>query len=260
MSESKMTQARTPLIAGNWKMNKTSGEGAAFVAELAETAGVIDGREVVVAPPLTGLLEAVRAAEGSSIAVAAQNVFWEPEGAFTGEVSTGMLTGLGVRGAIVGHSERRGYFNETDEDVAKKVAALLAAGLMPIMCVGEREAEREGGQTEQVLSRQVPAGLALVDPEEAAALCIAYEPIWAIGTGRTATPAIAQEAVSFVRKQVAETLGDGAAQCVRILYGGSVTPQNIDELMAEPDIDGALVGGASLKIESFARIVGFRKP
>lgn len=247
------------MIAGNWKMNKTSREGAAFVAELVETLGVIEGREVVVAPPFTGLSEAVNAAEGSSVTVAAQNVFWESEGAYTGEVSTDMLTDLGVGAAIVGHSERRGYFNESDDDVSKKVAALLAAGLLPIMCVGEKEAEREEGRTEEVLSRQVPAGLALVNPEEAASLCIAYEPIWAIGTGRTATPAVAQEAVAFVRKQIAETLGDGAAEHVRILYGGSVTPQNIDELMAEPDIDGVLVGGASLKIESFTRIVEFRK-
>lgn len=258
MSEGAESVTRTPVIAGNWKMHKTSDEGAVFVAELAKMLGNVEGREVVIAPPFTGLYESVRASVGTSVSVAAQDVYWEAEGAFTGEVSPGMLSGLGVKAAIVGHSERRGYFGETDEDVARKVSALLSADLYPIMCVGEGEAEREAGRTEEVLARQVPAGLALVKAEDAAKVCVAYEPIWAIGTGRTATPAMAQEAICFVRGEVARALGTEAAAHVRILYGGSVSPDNIDALMAEDDIDGALVGGASLKVESFARIVGFQ--
>jgi triosephosphate isomerase len=251
---------RTPLIAGNWKMFKTSAEGAAFVRELAKEVGAAEDREVVVAPPFTGLYEAVKAAQGSRIAVAAQDVFWEWEGAYTGEVSATMLADLGVKAAIIGHSERRRYFGETDESVAKKVWASLEQKLLPIMCVGENEDEREGGLTEEVLTRQVPAGLASVRSEDAPNIAIAYEPIWAIGTGRTATPAVAQEAIAFVRGQVAAALGKRAAESVRILYGGSVGPHNIDELMAQQDIDGALVGGASLQIESFVRIVDFLKP
>ncbi len=260
MSSSQAMPERLPLIAGNWKMHKTSAEGAAFIQELAMALGRVDGREVLVAPPFTGLAEAVKAAEGSPIKVVAQDVFWESEGAYTGEVSTGMLSALGVEGAIVGHSERRGHFGETDDDVAKKVGALMEAGMLAIMCVGEREDEREGDLTERVLARQVPAGLALASAEHAERLSIAYEPIWAIGTGKTATPKVAQDAIAFVRRQVAEALGAEAAARVRVLYGGSVTPDNVDELMAEPDIDGALVGGASLKTESFARIVAYQKP
>ncbi len=238
-------------------MHKTSASGAAFIRQLAEVLGAVVDREIVVAPPFTGLYEAVKAADGSSISIAAQDVFWQSEGAYTGEVSAEMLSDLGVRACIIGHSERRQYFGETDKSVADKLAAVLAEGLSPIMCVGENEHERESGLTESVLSRQVPAGLATFDPGNAGRVCIAYEPIWAIGTGRTATPDMAQEAAAFVRQQVATALGDTAAQSVRILYGGSVTPENVDELMAQADIDGALVGGASLKIESFARVVGF---
>lgn len=244
-------------MAGNWKMYKNSREGAAFVAELAGLIGAPTDREVVVAPPFTGLGEAVRAAEGTVVAISSQDVFWEEEGAFTGEVAPGMLADLGVTAAIIGHSERRQYFGETDETVAKKVRAALDHGLAPIMCVGETETEREAGSTEQVLSRQVPAGLGAVQPGEATSVAIAYEPIWAIGTGKTATPEIAQEAVAFVREQVARALGREAARTVRVLYGGSVKPDNIDELMAQHDIDGVLVGGASLQVESFARIVLF---
>ncbi len=192
--------------------------------------------------------------------MAAQDVFWEWEGAYTGEVSATMLADLGVKAAIIGHSERRRYFGETDESVAKKVWAALEQSLMPIMCVGETEEERDAGLTEEVLSRQVPAGLASVRPEDAPNVSIAYEPVWAIGTGRTATPEVAQEAVAFVRAQVAAALDKEAAESVRILYGGSVSPHNIDELMSQRDIDGVLVGGASLQVESFARIVNFQKP
>jgi triosephosphate isomerase len=241
-------------------MFKTSAEGAGFIRELAEELGDVDDREVLVAPPFTGLFEAVKAAAGTSIKIAAQDVFWEEEGAYTGEVSAAMLAGLGVRAAIIGHSERRRYFGETDESVAKKVAATLEHGLLPIMCVGEVEQQREAGLTEEVLGRQVPAGLASVPPEAGAQIAIAYEPVWAIGTGRTATPEIAQEAIAFVRALAAKSMGKWAAQAVRVLYGGSVGPRNIDELMAQPDIDGALVGGASLQIESFARIVRYERP
>jgi triosephosphate isomerase len=212
----------------------------------------------MVAPPFTGLYQAVLAAEGSDLKVCAQNVFWAAEGAYTGEVAPGMLADLGVQAVIVGHSERRQYFGETDAGVALKVRAVLDQGMLPIMCVGETEAERVDGLTEEVLARQVPSGLAAVGEEEAARMAIAYEPVWAIGTGRTATPDTAQEACAFVRSQVGEKLGDEAATTIRILYGGSVKPDNIDELMAQPDIDGVLVGGASLEVESFARIVRYR--
>jgi triosephosphate isomerase len=259
MSESDRSHTRIPLLAGNWKMFKKSGEGAAFVRYLAKEIGKEQGREVIVAPPFTGLYEAVKAAQGSCIKVAAQDLFWEGEGAYTGEVSAAMLADLGVEAAIIGHSERRRYFAETDETVAKKVWAALEQKLLPIMCVGETEEERDGGLTDEVLARQVPVGLASVRKEDASNLSIAYEPVWAIGTGRTATPAVAQEAIAFVRDQVAAVLGKGAAESVRILYGGSVGPHNIDELMAERDIDGVLVGGASLQVESFARIVDFRR-
>ncbi len=259
MVEHVLPPARVPLIVGNWKMFKTSDEGAAFVRELARELGRVQDREVMVAPPFTGLCEAVKAAEGSAISVAAQDVFWEWEGAYTGEVSAGMVAALGAKAAIIGHSERRRYFGETDETVAKKVWAALEKDLIPIMCVGENEEEREGGQTQKVLGRQVPAGLGSVRPEDAARVVVAYEPVWAIGTGHTATPAMAQEAIAFVRAQIASVIGERAAEQVRILYGGSVSPHNIDELMAEADIDGALVGGASLQVESFVRIVHFQK-
>ncbi len=248
---------RVPLIAGNWKMYKTSGEGAVFVRALAARIGAVEGREVVVAPPFTGLLEAVRAAAGTSIAVAAQDVFWEKEGAYTGEVAPAMLTDLGVKGVIAGHSERRQYFGETDDQVSRKVRAALDGGLSPIICVGESAGEREKGLIEEVLSRQIRAALSSVRPEECGSVALAYEPIWAIGTGKTATPEMAQEAIAFCRELVADRLGGEVAGTVRVLYGGSVRPDNIDDLMAQSDIDGVLVGGASLDLEAFCRIVEF---
>jgi triosephosphate isomerase len=241
-------------------MFKTSSEGAAFVTELAAQVAGLDDRDIVVAPPFTGLAEAVRAAAFSNIRIAAQDVFWEDEGAFTGEISPPMLVDLGVTAVIIGHSERRQYFGETDADVRKKVHAALDHGLLPIMCVGETETEREQGKTEEVLSRQLASGLVLLQVEDAERVAVAYEPIWAIGTGKTATPEIAQEAVSVIRRRLAEGAGADAADAVRILYGGSVRPDNIDELMAQPDIDGALVGGSSLNVDSFSRIARFAAP
>jgi triosephosphate isomerase (TIM) len=248
---------RTPLIAGNWKMYKTSTEGAAFIRELAGQIEGLDDRDVVVAPPFTGLQDAVCAAAASTIMIAAQNVFWEDEGAYTGEVSPAMLTDLGVTAVIIGHSERRQHFGETDADVQKKVHAALEAGLLPIVCIGETETEREQGKTEEILSRQLAQGLFTLQAQDAGRIALAYEPIWAIGTGKTATPEIAQEAAGFIRRRLVDAAGAGAAEAVRLLYGGSVRPDNIDDLMAQPDVDGVLVGGASLNVGSFARIVRF---
>ena len=249
---------RRPLMAGNWKMYKTSAEGASFVSDLARAIGPQDDRDVVVAPTFVGLYEAVKAAAGTGIGVAAQDVFWEAEGAYTGEVSPRALAALGVVAAIIGHSERRQHFAETDNWVAMKMRAALDHGLLPIMCVGETGQERGAGLTEEILSTQVPVGLTSVRGEELGSLAIAYEPIWAIGTGKTATPEMAQEAAAFIREQVGVAFGAEAAGSVRVLYGGSVKADNIDDLMARPDIDGVLVGGASLEVESFSRIVRFR--
>lgn len=248
---------RRPLIAGNWKMYKKSSEAAAFIGELSRALGECGGREVIVAPPFTALARVVAEARGTGIGVAAQNVFWEAEGAFTGEVSAPMLADLGVAAVIVGHSERRQYFGETDEAVQKKVRAVLDAGLIPIMCVGETAVVREGGMTEEVLEAQVDAGLGLVGSEEMGMLAIAYEPVWAIGTGRTADADTAAETVGFLRDRVREVHGQEVADRVRILYGGSVNPGNIAAFMAKRDIDGALVGGASLDPDQFAAIIRY---
>jgi triosephosphate isomerase len=247
------------LIVGNWKMFKTSREGASFVRELGAALGRPADREVMVAPPFTGLFEATAASAGTCISISAQDVFWEWEGAYTGEVSAAMLADLGVAASIVGHSERRKHFGETDDSVAKKVWALLEHGLLPIMCVGESEDEREAGATERVLATQIAGGLASAREADAPRIIIAYEPVWAIGTGKTATSAVAQQTIGFVRHRVAAALGASTAKSVRILYGGSVGPDNIDELMAQPDIDGVLVGGASLQLGSFTRIAQFEK-
>jgi len=226
------------LIAGNWKMYKTATETAEFCRELREALGEVEDVDVAVCPPFTGLAPAVQALADTEIAVAAQNVHWEPDGAYTGEISAPMLVDLGVYGAIVGHSERRQYFGETDEAVGRRAAAALDAGLSVIACVGELEEERERGETEDVLRRQL-APLGAHDN-----LVVAYEPVWAIGTGKTATPDLAQEAHAFVK-----SLLD-----VPVLYGGSVKPENAAELLGQPDVDGALVGGASLEVDSFVAI------
>jgi triosephosphate isomerase (TIM) len=226
------------LIAGNWKMYKTATETADFCRELRDALGDLEDVDVAVCPPFTGLAAAVQTLADTEIAVAAQNVHWEPEGAYTGEISAPMLVDLGVYGAIVGHSERRQYFGETDETVGRRAAAALDAGLSVIACVGELEEERERGETEDVLRRQ----LAALEAHDN--LVVAYEPVWAIGTGKTATPELAQAAHAFVK-----TILD-----VPILYGGSVKPDNAAELLAQPDVDGALVGGASLEVDSFVAI------
>ncbi|HEX7126073.1 MAG TPA: triose-phosphate isomerase [Thermodesulfobacteriota bacterium] len=252
---------RRPLIAGNWKLNCCLAEAAALAGAVRDAVAGMDGRDVVLCPPFTAVAEVARVLAGSTIAVGGQDCFWEPRGAFTGEVSAEMLKDAGASFVIVGHSERRQYFCESDETVARKVAAAHRAGLVPIMCVGERLEEREAGRTLEVVSRQVAGGLAGVSRADAEAgrLVVAYEPVWAIGTGRTATPAQAQEVHAAIRRLLAEQLGAAAASAVRIQYGGSVKADNIDALMAEPDIDGALVGGACLDAAGFARIVGFKE-
>ncbi|MDN5347515.1 MAG: triosephosphate isomerase [Clostridia bacterium] len=248
---------RRPVIAGNWKMYKTAAEAADFIRELKPLVAGAEA-EVVVCPPFTALAAAAEAARGSNIVIGGQDVFWENEGAYTGEISPLMLKDLGCSYCIVGHSERRQYFAETDAKVNRKVKALLEHGLRPIVCVGETLAEREAGQTLTVCQRQVEEGVKGLTTAQAVGLVLAYEPVWAIGTGHTATPADAQEVISFIRGVLGSIYGPEAAEQVRILYGGSVKPENIAALMAEPDIDGALVGGASLKAQSFAAIINYR--
>jgi triosephosphate isomerase len=247
---------RRPILAANWKMHKTLAEARAFVATLRASFGRLPDRDVVIAPPFPLLAAVGEALLGSGIALAAQNVHPEEQGAFTGEVSAGQLADLGCAYAIVGHSERRALFGETSDFVARKAEALLRHRLSPIVCVGETLAEREAGRTFEVVGAQLEQSLARVPEASAPAVVVAYEPVWAIGTGRTATPLVAQEVHAFVRERLAKRFASAAVR-MRIQYGGSVKPENAAELMAQPDIDGALVGGASLDPESFARIVRF---
>ncbi|HEX9158170.1 MAG TPA: triose-phosphate isomerase [Syntrophales bacterium] len=248
---------RTPLIVGNWKMFKTIQETIDFCQRLREElSGTADrAAEVAVAPPFTALHAAAEALRGSSIAVSSQDIFWAESGAFTGEISPRMVKDAGCRFAIIGHSERRQYFGETDEGVNKKAAAAMKAGLMPIVCVGESLAERQGGITFSVVERQTRQGLRDLPVKDARDLVVAYEPVWAIGTGQTATPKQAQEVHASLRDLLAQIFGSSLAQGDRILYGGSVKPENIGELMEQEDVDGALVGGASLEVSSFSKIV-----
>jgi triosephosphate isomerase len=247
---------RKPVMAGNWKMHKTSSETAEFLREFAPLVTAAQGRcEVVVCAPFVNLPAAVDAARGTNIEIGAQDVFWLKEGAYTGEVSAPMLAAAGCMWVIVGHSERRQYFGETDESVLKKTVAALEAGLKPIVCVGERLEQRETGATKNVLATQFAAGIGGLTPEQFAGIVIAYEPVWAIGTGKTATPEIAGSAHQFLRGLIHRRFGEHAASACRILYGGSVKPDNIQGLMAQEEIDGALVGGASLEAKSFAEIV-----
>lgn len=246
---------RTPVIAGNWKMHKTGAEAAAFVRALKPVVEGVRDREVVFAPAYTALSATVEAARGSAIRVAAQNLHWEAQGAYTGEVSAAMLVDVGCSHVIVGHSERRQYFGETDGTVHLKVLAALGAGLTPIVCVGETLQQREAGHTEAVLREQFSGGVGALELDQFRRLILAYEPVWAIGTGRTATPETAAAAHSALRSLAEAKFGAAAAAEVRILYGGSVKPANIGGLLACADIDGGLVGGASLEPESFAALV-----
>jgi len=245
--------SRTPLLAANWKMNKTVAEARAFARAFLPQVADLEGVEIALAPPATALHALGEALAGSAVALAAQNVHPEPAGAFTGELSTAMLREVGCRYAIVGHSERRSLFGERDADVAAKARALLAAGLRPIVCLGETLEQREADHTLAVCEAQLDGSLAGVETGQLGHLVLAYEPIWAIGTGRTATPEIAQEVHGFIRGWLGGRFGD-AGQTVRIQYGGSMKPENAAELLAQPDIDGGLVGGASLDPETFARV------
>lgn len=246
---------RKPVMAGNWKMHKTAAETVAFFEAFLPLISGAAASEIVICPPFVNLPAAIGAARGSSVGIGGQNIFWLNEGAYTGEVSAPMLASIGCRWVIIGHSERRQYFGETDETVFKKTTAALDAGLKPIVCVGERLEERESDATEIVLGTQFTAGIARLTPEQFARISIAYEPVWAIGTGKTATPETAAAAHHFLRSEIRRHFGDEPAAACRILYGGSVKTENIKGLMAQPEIDGALVGGASLDPASFAAIV-----
>jgi triosephosphate isomerase len=245
---------RVPLVAGNWKMHKTIAEAEAYVQALLPRISSVSGVDVAVCTPFTALQAVIDSARGSNLEVYAQNMHEAPEGAFTGEISAPMLTEIDVHGVVLGHSERRQHFCETDRALSLKVPAALEAGLKPILCVGETEEERERGDTERKLRHQVQEGLERVDTARLGDVTIAYEPIWAIGTGKVATPEQAQDALGFVRALVGDR-DKGEAQRTRVLYGGSVKPDNAAELLALPDCDGALVGGASLDAEQFAAIV-----
>ncbi len=250
-------QGRRPLIAGNWKMYKTSDEAVsaarAIKALVADTTAV----EIMIAPTYTALAQVSAEIQHSNIALGAQNMHWAAEGAYTGEISAGMLRSCGCSHVILGHSERRQYFNETDPDINRKLRSAVEAGLIPVFCIGETEEQRDAGQTFSVLDKQVLNGLESFVSGDVQSLIVAYEPVWAIGTGKTATTDQAQEVHAYLRSRFAKHFDQGFAQRLRILYGGSVKPSNIKELMAMPDVDGALVGGASLDPESFSKLVHF---
>ena len=246
---------RTPVIAGNWKCHTTSKEAAALIAQLRRALGAVQGVEVVVCPPFTALSAAAAALAGAAIGLGAQDLFWEPQGAFTGEVAAPMLVDAGCRYVIIGHSERRTHFGETDETVRRKLRAALAHTLTPIVCIGETLPQRQADQTFEVLTRQLDGALGDCPEEMCRRLILAYEPVWAIGTGNNATPEQAQEAHQVIRQWVTERCGAEAGSAIRIQYGGSVTAANAADLLRQPDVDGALVGGASLKADAFSAIV-----
>ena len=250
---------RLPFIAGNWKMNKTVGEALDLIRELKADISRVKTVEVAVAPPFTALYAVRKELEDSPIRLAAQNLYWEEKGAFTGEVSSLMLKEVGCHYVIIGHSERRQFFGETDETVNRRIKAALAQGLKVIFCMGETLKEREEGKTFSVIERQVEGGLKGLGDQEMENMVIAYEPVWAIGTGKTATPEQAEEVHRFIRGKLAKLYSREVSEEIRIQYGGSVTPENIKGLMNQPNIDGALVGGASLKAESFSKIVRFKE-
>jgi triosephosphate isomerase len=251
---------RIPFIAGNWKMFKTVHEAVLYAKELRSIVKDVSDVEMVVAPPFTAIAAVADALRHTNVGVAAQNLHWEREGAFTGEVSAGMISEAGAEYAIVGHSERRRLFGETDATVARKVVAAIEAGLTPIVCVGETLEERERNETLAVLDRQIKDGLDRLTPEQIAELVVAYEPVWAIGTGRNATAAQAGEVHAHIRQRVSQWFGAPAADQCHIIYGGSVKADNIAELIREPDVDGALVGGASLDVRTFVAIVTGSRP
>jgi triosephosphate isomerase len=251
MSETK----RRRVIAGNWKMYKNQKQTRAFFRAFKPLVIEISDCDIVIAPPFTDIPTAVKAAKGTTIGISSQDVFWEKEGAFTGQISTGMLVEAGCGYCIIGHSERRQFFGETNETVFKKTKAALAAGLTPIVCIGEMLADREAGNTEKVIEAQFQGSVGALTPEEFSRILIAYEPVWAIGTGRTATPEIAAAVHKFVRQCAATQFSPSHASALQILYGGSVKPDNIQGLMAQEELDGALVGGASLDAKSFASLV-----
>jgi len=247
---------RTPVIAGNWKMHKAAGEARLLARAIKAGIGDTGDRQVVLAPPFTALTAVHEEIQGSPLILAAQNVHWEPKGAFTGEISIPMLEDAGCGMVIIGHSERRQHFGETDATVNRRVRAVLESGLQPIVCIGETLSERESGKHHNIVAQQLAGGLDSLTDQGLLRIILAYEPVWAIGTGRTASPETAQEMHGMIRGWLSERFGHGAQE-VRILYGGSVKPENIDALMRQPDIDGALVGGACLEAESFLRIIHF---
>lgn len=246
---------RTPLIAGNWKMYKTPREAVSFVEELKTAVDGVEGVDVLLCPAFPALVPVAEALSGSEIRLGAQNMYWETEGAYTGEISPGMIKEAGCTYVIIGHSERRQYFGETDEMVARKARAALDAGLVPIICVGETIDQRQAGRTGEVIERQVRGCLQGLQADEVGGLVVAYEPVWAIGTGLTASPEDAQEVNALIRRLVEGLYNAETAQAARIQYGGSVKPGNAATLMAQPDIDGALIGGASLKVADFVGII-----
>ncbi|MCK9420957.1 MAG: triose-phosphate isomerase [Nitrospirae bacterium] len=253
-----MNPKRKPIIAGNWKMNKTSTEARDLASKLIPLVSGVKDRDIVLAPPFTSIPVVAETIKGTNMSLSAQNLFWEEKGAFTGEISAEMLLDLGCKYVIIGHSERRQYFGETDETVNKKVRQALNKGLLPIVCAGELLSEREAGKANEVIERQVVGALKGVAAAEMQKIVIAYEPVWAIGTGKTATPDQANEIHAFIRQKIQSMYNVDVSGALRIQYGGSVTPENVSTLMAKPDIDGALVGGASLKPESFAALVNFK--
>ncbi len=248
-----------PLIAGNWKMFKTCSEAVEAAGQLVKLVAMTSDIDVMIAPQFAALAPVSDVVRGSRVSLGAQNLFWETEGAYTGEISPVMLVSVGCKYVIIGHSERRQYFDETDETVNKKIQAAIKNDLVPVLCVGESEKERESKETFSVLDKQVKKGIEGFSSDDLETLVIAYEPVWAIGTGKTATTDQAQEAHQFLRSVLEKSFGNMLAKSIRILYGGSVKPNNIAELMAMPDIDGALVGGASLDPETFSKIVHFNK-
>jgi triosephosphate isomerase (TIM) len=246
---------RRPIVAGNWKLNKTSDEAEVLAKSVVDAVAGVDGVEVVVCPTFTSLERVAGVVKGTSVGLGAQNVYWEAEGAFTGEISTAMLLTCGCTHVILGHSERRQFFGETDATVNRRVNAALEAALSPIVCVGETQQERESGVTEKVVQTQVTGSLDGLSPEEVGKLVIAYEPVWAIGTGLTASPEQAEEVHALIRSVLADGFGQDTADSVRIQYGGSVKPDNAAILFSQPNIDGGLIGGAALDAESFAAVV-----